>query len=129
MVIFCTPEKAGPVCHICNRSSTGGETSAISILLLCWEAPQCGEAHGREPLLKTLLLQGRVMAPPCPATQQRCFSRNWAGSTKMAPSSTKGSCHLVPVAQSQPGVQCGSHLVRAAWSCMGVGCAGGAGAV
>lgn len=49
------PEKAGPVCHVCNRSGTGGNTSAKGIVLLCREALLYSAAHGQEPLLKTLL--------------------------------------------------------------------------
>lgn len=75
------------------------------------------------------------MAPPCPATRQRCFTTNpgmehSAAGSQMALSSAAGLGHLVPTARSLPGVQCGSNSARAGRRRVGTGCLqGGAGAV
>lgn len=75
------------------------------------------------------------MAPPCPATQQRCFTINSgmehsAAASEIAMSSAEGLGHLVPTARSLPGMQCGSNPAGEGWRHVGMGCLqGGAGAV
>lgn len=120
------PEKAGPVCHVCNRSGTDGNTSAKGIMLLCREAPLYSTAQptGQQPPLKTSLPAEEGLDP---LTQQRCFTINLgmeqgAAGSEVALSSAEGLGHLVSMARSLPGIQGGSNPAGAGQGCGGVEC-------
>lgn len=121
------PENAGPVCHVCNRSGTDGNTSAKGIVLLCREAPLYSTAQPtvQQPPLKTSLPAELVLGPTMPCHPAEIFTINLgieqgAAGSEMALSSAEGLGHLVSTVQSLPGMQGGSNPAGAGQRCGGV---------
>lgn len=118
------PENAGPVCHVCNRRGTDGNTSAKGIVLLCREAPLHSTAQPtvQRPPLKTSLPAELVLGPTIPCHPAEIFTVNLgieqgAAGSEMALSSAEGLGHLVSTVQSLPGMQGGSNPAGAGRRC------------